>query len=98
VEFTLFEGLQRLAHRVAVSEEERKALEATFLAAHGTDEEKKRLYTESESDKKTREDKEKFDAAVAQEVAKRQGAAAQEKAVQEAADAQTAQPVNAQQV
>jgi hypothetical protein len=86
VEFTTFEALQRLAHRVAVSEEERKGLEAAFLQSHGSAEEKERYYTESDSDKATREAKERFDAAVAVEVEKRQKAAVEEKAVQAAAD------------
>lgn len=99
MEFTPFEALQRMAHRVAVSEEERNALTAAFLESHGTSEEKERLYKESDADKATREAKERFDAAVASEVAKRQDAATQEKAVQAAADAQHAasqEPVNPQ--
>lgn len=86
MEFTPFEALQRIAHRVAVSEEERNALTAAFLESHGSDEEKKRLYMESEADKAKRLEKEAFDTAVAAEVKKRQDAASQEKAVQEAAN------------
>lgn len=95
--FTTYEALARLAHRVAVSETERTEMEATFLNAFGAQDEKDRFYKESEADKATREAKERFDAAVADEVKKRQDAAQQQAAVTAAADAQTAQtaPVNA---
>jgi hypothetical protein len=87
VEFTLYEALARIAHRVAVSEEERKGMEAVFLSAHGSDDEKKRLYTESEADKATRLEKEKFDAAVEAAVKERQNARTHDAAVAAAADA-----------
>jgi hypothetical protein len=50
LEFTAFEALQRLAHRVAVSEEERNALTAAFLKSAGSDEEKKLYYKKSEAE------------------------------------------------
>ncbi len=83
---TTFEALSLLAHRVAVSETERVNMQATFLDAFGSDEEKTRLYTESDADKAARLERERFDGAVAKEVEARQFASAQEKAVQLAAD------------
>jgi len=92
VPFTTYEALQRISHRVAVSENERLELENTFLNAFGTDEEKKRFYTESEADKQKRETSERFDAAVAAEVKRRQESVAEQEAVNAAADAASAQP------
>jgi hypothetical protein len=83
---TPFEALSKIAHRLSNSENERKELEAVFLEHFGTDEEKKRLYQESEADKAEREAKERFDAAVQAEVEKRNKAAAESKAVSDAAD------------
>lgn len=83
---SFFEALRTLAHRGAISENERKDLEAAFLEAAGTDDEKKQFYTESDSDKAARLKKEEFEAAVAAEVARRGNAAADTKAISEAAD------------
>lgn len=88
---TTFEALSQIAHRVAVSENERIDLTAAFLAAFGSDEEKKRFYTESAADKDARLAKEKFDLAVAAEVQKRADASAHDAAVKAAADAQAIQ-------
>jgi hypothetical protein len=81
-----YEALALMAHRVAVSERERVDMQATFLDAFGADEEKTRLYTESQADKDARIERERFDAAVSKEVQARQFASEQEKAVQIAAD------------
>jgi hypothetical protein len=100
VALTTYEAFQRVAHRVANSETERTDLEAAFLIAFGSDEEKKRFYTESEADKQKREAKERFDAAVAAEVQRRQESVAEQDAVNAAADeaaktpTATAVPVN----
>jgi hypothetical protein len=83
---TIYEALAQLAHRVAVSERERVDMQATFLDAFGSDEEKSRLYTESQADIDARLKQEHFDAAVNREVEARQFATSQEKAVQLAAD------------
>jgi hypothetical protein len=83
---TQYEALQRIAHRVAIDENERKDLEAAFLNGFGSAEEKKRFYTESDADKEAREAEEKFNAAVEAEVKKRRAAADDEKAVKAAAD------------
>lgn len=92
--FSTYEGLARLAHRVAVSENERVELEAAFLTAFGSDDEKKMYYKETESDRQKREAQEKFDAAVAAEVQSREKAKLDEAAVKAAADAAQAAPVN----
>jgi hypothetical protein len=89
VAMTPFEAFQRIIHRVAISETERKDMEQAILETHGNEEEKGRFYTESDADKAVREDKEKFDAAVQAEVARRQQAAAaqaQQASVSAAAD------------
>ncbi len=84
---TTYEAFQRVAHRVANSETERTDLEAAFLNAFGSDEEKRRCYTESEADKQKREAQEKFDLAVAAEVRRRQETESEQAAVNAAADA-----------
>lgn len=84
--FTPFEALARIAHRVAVSENERNDLTATFLESHGSDEEKKRFYQPSEADKQAADAKAKFDAAVEAELQRRQSEKSNEAAVQAAAD------------
>jgi hypothetical protein len=87
---TTYEAFSLLAHRVAISERERVDMESTFLNAFGSDEEKKRLYTESEADKQARQKRELFDAAVADEVKRRQDASQESAAIKAAADAQAA--------
>jgi hypothetical protein len=91
---TKYEAFSLMAHRVAVSERERVDMQATFLDAFGSDEEKKRLYTESQADKDAREKQEKFDAAVADEVKRRTDSAQESAAIKAAADAQASAPVN----
>ncbi len=88
MKFTAFEALARVAHRVAVSEEERLGLTAAFLETHGSDEEKVLYYQETEADKQKREAQEKFDAAVAVAVKQKQDEAAHNAAVQEAVNLQ----------
>lgn len=83
---TTYEALSLLAHRGAVSERERVDMQATFLDAFGADEEKTRLYTESDADKAARLERERFQAAVNKEVETRQFTSALEKNVQVAAD------------
>ncbi len=83
---TTYEAFALMAHRVANSERERVDLQATFLDTFGSDEEKTRLYTESDADKAARMERERFQAAVNKEVEARQFASTQEKAVQLAAD------------
>ena len=78
--------MQRIAHRVAVSEEERNGLTAAFLQLAGSDVEKKMYYQKSEADIAADEAKAKFDAAVAAEVKNRQFASENEKNIQLAAD------------
>jgi hypothetical protein len=91
LELTAYEAFALIAHRVAISERERVDMQATFLDAFGTDEEKKRLYTESDADKAARAERERFDTAVAAEVEKRKFASEQEKLVQIEADKRAAQ-------
>lgn len=68
---TVFEALQRLAHRVAISEVERIDIENAFVDAFGNEEEKARFHTETTAEREAREAETDFQAKVDAEIARR---------------------------
>lgn len=84
---SFLEALNRLAHRVAVSEVERNELTHAFTMAHGTDAEKQALTDSSPEAKAAKQAEADFNAKVEAEVKRRSDAATEEARIKAAADA-----------